>query len=557
MKRTSAKTAPVATGWKPWQGWLVATAALIAVFESYGPALGGPFLLDDLYLPFADPTVAEYSMERWMARRHVLMLSYFANFKLSGTEPYWYHVANVMLHWLTATMVFLILRAALRPRSDILAGFGALLFLLHPIQTEAVAYVAGRSDVLSTLFAYAALAVFLARRDRGVGGKEAAAIFVLYVLGVLTKEPVVVLPVVFVTLDLLWGGVKKNWRLHVPMALGGVLATAAVLRQVLYSGTTGFSTGIPWRQYLFTQCRAIWLYLRLVVLPAGQNADRDFPLSRSVTDHGAWIGMAALVALALGAVWVRRRVPLASAGVLVFLILLAPTSSIFPINDLIAERRMYFPFVGLLLVLMEGARRIRLSHVGAAGAMAVALLGCAVLTYARAGVWSSETALWTDTVEKSPDKWRPRFQLAYAYYRNQRCPEASREFARAAQMDGRDPRLLIDWALALDCEGKPEEALAQLRRAAAHENSAHVHALIGMVLGKQRRAGEALAELALAEKLDSGFVMTYAYRGNVYASRGEWQLAVAEYRKVLAKEPANQMALRGLELAQAQLRAPR
>jgi tetratricopeptide (TPR) repeat protein len=120
-------------------------------------------------------------------------------------------------------------------------------------------------------------------------------------------------------------------------------------------------------------------------------------------------------------------------------------------------------------------------------------------------------------------------------------------------MQNPDDRLLIDWALALDCVDKPDQAVAKVHEAMKQQGpSAHAYAVIGMVYGKRGRADEALAALAEAEKLDPQFEMTYVYRGNIYASRGQMPTAAGEYQRALAINPDNAAARDGLALAQSQ-----
>jgi tetratricopeptide (TPR) repeat protein len=211
-----------------------------------------------------------------------------------------------------------------------------------------------------------------------------------------------------------------------------------------------------------------------------------------------------------------------------------------PIRDVLAERRLYLPFLGLVLICLEFLRRLRVRQMAWACAAAVAL--CAVFTYQRSQVWASPLALWEDTVAKSPQKFRPRFQLAYALYEENRCPEAVQSYETASRLGPSDDQLLIDWGLALDCAGRWSDAINKLLQAALIRNTAHVHALIGMVYGKRSRNPEALDELAEAERIDPQFDMTYVYRGNVYESSGNRPQAAREYQRALAANPLNQAA---------------
>jgi tetratricopeptide (TPR) repeat protein len=165
-------------------------------------------------------------------------------------------------------------------------------------------------------------------------------------------------------------------------------------------------------------------------------------------------------------------------------------------------------------------------------------------------VWGSALAFWEDTSAKSPKNSRALFQLAYAQWQNGQCSDAVQNYERVSKMGSPDDRLLIDWALALDCVNRPDEAVAKLREVIQSQPTAHAYALMGMVYGKRGRADEALEALATAEKTNPGFEMTYVYRGNIYASRGQMPLAAAEYQRALALNPNNTAAQQGLAMAQ-------
>jgi tetratricopeptide (TPR) repeat protein len=314
---------------------------------------------------------------------------------------------------------------------------------------------------------------------------------------------------------------------------------------------------VTWQEYFFTQCRVIWTYIRLYVLPLGQNIDPEVPLSRGLLDHGAVFGLAALAALA-GSAWIwRKREPLASFGVFWFLILLAPTSSIVPILDPLAERRMYLPILGLILITIALARRWGAGRAAATGVLSLVLVLAALFTFQRNQVWAGSIPLWADAAAKSPLKVRPRFQLAFSYYEAGRCPEAVREFEAASKLGPPSHELLVDWGLSLDCAGRYEDAVDRIERAAKLEPTAHVYAVLGMVHGKRGKTEAALQALAQAEKIDRNYDMIYAYRGNVYLGANQLELAAAEFRRALALNPSNPMAAQGLQLAGQRMRAPR
>jgi len=345
-------------------------AALFVVIQAYGPALHGPFLFDDPYLPMNSAALRSAGLLSWInGVRPLLMLSYWSNYQLAGSETSQYHEWNVFLHFLNATMVYFILRKLLQlaEAPPMLALFGAGLFLLHPLQTEAVAYIAGRSEILSAFFFLAAFLLFLYRRTTAISWPAALGVLALFGGAMTTKENTVVLPGLLILTDYFWNpgyrfeGIRGNWRLYIPMALGGIVGAVGVFRILGRADSAGFQMkGIAWYEYLFTQFRVFFVYLRLFLFPVGQTIDYDFPLSRSLFDNGAIVGLAGILALLAAAVYFRRRFPLASYGFLAFAMILAPTSSVIPIRDPVAEHRVYLPMIGLLLVTLEFARRLKM-----------------------------------------------------------------------------------------------------------------------------------------------------------------------------------------------------
>jgi tetratricopeptide (TPR) repeat protein len=543
-------------------------ATLLALLEVYQPALYGPFLFDDLYLPFQLPEFIQAPLTYWLRQtRPFLMLTFWLNLKMFGLDPYFFHLFNVLSHFANGVLVYLIVRRMLRQvgvegwNLVLHAGFAAGVFLFHPLGTESVAYVASRSETLSVLFFYAAFVVFLYRPKPVASWSVTAAVLALFASAALTKEHTAVFPALLLLTDYFWnpgfsfGGIKRNWRLYAVLSGAGAVGLAFVWRVLRGADTAGFGVaGLPWHDYLYTQGRAIWVYLRMFVLPVGLNLDHDFAISRSPLDHGAILGLAALVALAAAAIALRRKYPLSSYGVLVFLLLLAPTSSFIPIKDPLVERRMYLPMIGLVLVVADLTRRLAPGRAALAWTAAGILLAAGAASRARNQVWSGAIQLWEDSVAKAPRKYRPHFQLAYAYFQAGRCQEAARQYELASQFTARDYGLLVDWALACDCAQQPDLAVERLREALQLERTAHAHALIGMIYAKRARRAEAEAALAEAERINPRFAKTYVYRGNLQVTLGEYAAAADSYRRALALRPDDPDASAGLAVARRSLK---
>jgi tetratricopeptide (TPR) repeat protein len=549
-------------------------AALIAVFWAYSPAMRGPFLFDDNMLPFAIANVAAAPLSLWLKGvRPALMFTYWINARISGDDTFSYHALNVLIHCATAGLVYFIVRRLLewaRPadsRRPLLAGFAAAVFLLHPIQTEAVAYLAGRSESLSVMLAFAAFAIFLYRDKTEVSWGVASAVLALFGAALLAKEHTIALLPLLILTDYWWNpgfslrGVRRNWRLYGLAAAAAVAGLAMFWSLIFNSRSAGFGLkDFTWYQYFFTQCRALFVYPGEFLLPVRLTADWDFPISRTILDHGAIAGLVALLALAAAAWHFRRRFPLASYGFFAYLVLMAPTSSILPIQDLVAERRIYFSMLGLLLIALEPLSRLKANPKALAAVCAAVALLAACATYARAAVWGDSMLLWQDNVRKSPNKARGHENLAFQYYLQGSYDLAIPEFEAASRLEPATQILLVNWALAYANMKQPARALEILREAAklpppANNSPAHVYTQIAVVYAQQSQWAPALDALATAEKLDAGAPEIYLYRGKVYLATGHPAEAIAQYQRVLAIDANYEEARRDLAQAMARLTA--
>src|SRR3954451_21368034 len=171
-KPDSKPAAGAAPSHWPWIG--AALAALIVLFWAYGPTMNTGFLFDDIKQRFAMPAASD-PLSSWIGPvRPVLMFSYFVNNRISPTSTGSYHLLNLLIHLFSGVLIYFVIRRLLalanmaETQRTPYALFGALVFLLHPLQTESVAYISGRSDALCGMFAAAAFAAFLYRKTTAI-----------------------------------------------------------------------------------------------------------------------------------------------------------------------------------------------------------------------------------------------------------------------------------------------------------------------------------------------------------------------------------------------------
>jgi protein O-mannosyl-transferase len=538
--------------------WWVPAAAIALAAVVYSPAVNGSFFFDDFHLPFADPHADQMPARFWIGGvRPLLSASYWLNYALSGTRTFSYHAVNIALHAVAAILFYFVLRrlgeisGAAPSHPTIL--FGAALFLLHPLQTEPVDSIAGRSDVLSTVFVLAAWLVFLKSFEVKTSPGDAVMILIAGIAAILSKESGVCLAGILIATDLYWSRtgivaqVRKRILLYGPFLLGSAVAAILILRSLARSTTAGFSVGVTPFDYFLTQCRAILFYMRLFLVPAGQNVDWHLPFYRSLFDGKAWLYTFGLTML-LVAIWLlRRRARMVSFGLLVFVLALAPTSSFVPIQDAMVERRMYLPIAGLILALIGVLSRSRVNARALAVAYSVILIACGALSFERSRIWSSDVLLWQDAAAKNPRNARAHFGLGSALMIRHDCANAARAYKTGVDIEGLNLDNGRNLAQAYECSRQMELALATYRSLVAIRPAADVYDRIGYIDALHNDAAASIAAFENAIRLDPNNAAAYAYRGVTRLSLRDPAGAKEDFRHALLLDPKNPVALLWLE----------
>lgn len=560
---SKASTAPapavLVSAGRSWLWAKLFAAALILTSLVYLPSLNGPIIFDDFHLPFSDPNAARMPARFWIGGvRPLLMATYWLNYAISGTATFSYHAVNLLLHSVSAVIVFFVLRRLLKLASIgrnafLFSLFGAGIFLLHPLQSESVAYIAGRSELVSGLFVVTAWLVFLNHFESQTTGATALKILLLTAAALLGKESAISLPALLLATDFYWSRssfrdqIRSRWKLYVPMVFGGLVAAAAIIRSLDKAPSAGLSLEnvTPFR-YALTQCRAILTYLRLFLIPAGQSGDWQIPLFRSLAENGAWLYVLAMLLFMGGIVWSFRRSRLLSFGLVMFVLLLLPTSSVIPIKDALAERRMYVAIVGLILAVIAILDRYQVdTAVFKVGAI-VALSLAAIVTFQRSQVWGDDSVFWQDVLKKNPGNKRAHSDLANSYIRQRRFTEAMAEDDVLDKMDGVSEGTLLNRVAVYEVMQNFDLALDTLHKTAAMNPTASTYTEIGHLEAYLGHIPESFAAFALALKLDRNYAPAHAQRGMIYLATRDNDRARIDFYAALKSDPNNEIATTGL-----------
>ena len=463
-----------------WSGWLPLAAAILAGV-AYFNALDNPFVYDDhdtvignrsltdlsnlrfilVYTPFRPVVNASYALDRW----------------LWDFRPIGYHLTNVVLHVLVVLLLYMWIRRAIEDSGAAMdssgpAFVGAACFAVHPLQTEAVGYVSGRSEVMCAVFFLGALLV--ARRAILERSWVSVALAIASgILALASKETAIALPIVFLAYDwLLRPGpdevrVRRLWRLGVPViVMFGIVALYRL--SMLRISFSGVSTAVLNAE---TQAIVVWRYVRLLVWPFGQSIMHSVHRVTSVGDSLAVIAAIGILLVIALAVRIRESHPVIALGIVWFFAVLAPSSSFVPLREGMAEHRVYLASAGFFTaiagVFQTWSRRSEGRSWSPRLAVSVLLVALFVLTALRNEVWSSPVTLWREATLHAEGMWEPHYALADSLREQGQCDAAISEYRKVVVLRPVHRDAHTNLGICLAQSGQPEEAERAFRQALA------------------------------------------------------------------------------------------
>ncbi len=551
---------------------LFAVAIVLAGFLVYAPALPYPFVFDDEeaitenpYVRSVWPLPAAMSAppQSPVAGRPVVSLTLALNYHFGGLRPAGYRAFNVLIHVLAGLTLFGVVRRTLSGKrlnelygraATPLAAVTALVWLLHPLQTESVTYVVQRTECMMGLFylltLYCAIRGFDAARPAG----WYAAAIIACALGMATKEVMVTAPALVLLYDRIFVGPSFSGVCRRrPWLYAGLAATWLILGLLLAAGprsmTVGFGHDAGPLDYARNQCLGIATYLRLAFWPRGLVIDYGMPIAVTWTQAAPY-ALVVLALLAATIVALLRRPTIGFLGAW-FFVILSPTSSFVPIiTEVAAERRMYLPLaavaVGVVLAAFAALQRLSsglalppLVRRVLGVAMAGPVLGLlALLAAARNDDYRTPLGIWTDAVNKRPDNPRAHNNLAQVLYIDGKPAEAAEHLRRALALkpdyDMAHDNLSIVLATLGDCaratihsdralELNPDRAGLQRHRA--------------FVLWTCGRREEAVACYQRAVESDPWDARALYSLGNIFSESGRLEEAERLYRQAVHADP--------------------
>ncbi len=460
---------------------------IFLVWLAYGNTLQHSFHFDDI------PSILEKPWVRGLdkipdfifsySQRPLVILSFNINYAISGFKEWSYHAFNITFHLIVVFLVYrlgklIVSHSSQETTSQVnsyskIPFLAALIFAVHPLNTQAVTYISSRSSIMATIFYMLAIILFIKglnkRHDKGRKPDYffLAGAVILFVIGFLCKLIVVSLPAIvfayhyyFISTQNIKTWLERQWKWI--LIVGGLLVAPALLYKKIY-GSGLFQTSIVditgW-DYFRTQIGVIpFEYFRKMIFPFNLTIDSGFQV---IHDWSSFTAIGGLIVLGIIFVlWVKlsgvkrqsKNFSLEAFGLIWILITLSPTSSFIPLLDVVSEHRTYLPLVGFSILLATLLIRIQVTIRqsvkdnkpslcnnekilwGSSAFILLLLVSFLVGTIERNKIWKDEVSLWADAKQKAPFLVRPYNNLGEAYDKLGNYDLAISEFEAALRLN--------------------------------------------------------------------------------------------------------------------------
>ena len=581
--------------------WLLPPLLGLVVIAVLSGALFGEFQQWDDFALLVDNSAFRglaWPQLRWMFTTNLMghympvtWITYGLDYVVWGLNPFGYHLANILVHAANVLLVYFVALRLLRSvwssaaedsRDSLRIGaaFAALVFGLHPLRVESVAWITERRDVLCGFFYLLAVLMYLRtgeaeRRDRRQWGTFYWAAVGLFVLALLSKSMAVTLPAVLLVLDVyplrrlqpgvrgwLTPGPRRIWIEKVPFVLAAALVSALAFRALLGGAAATSWERLGLLERLAVSAHSLSFYLWKTLLPLALSPLYELSLPVHVLDLRFLVSGAVALLLTSAALVLRGRWPSFTAVWVCYVVMLLPVIGILHNGyQIAADRYTYLPGIGWAVLLggavVAGCR----AHPGRRALAAVAVVlavsvptALALATWRQVQIWHDDETLWRHAARLDPTSVVAASNLGSALRARGRLAEAVEESERALLLRPAYGEAHLNLGLAKAEQGKPAEAEPHLRRAIEIKpRSASAHTSLGELLEAQGRLDEAFEHLKAALKINPGSATAHNDLGVALARNGRVAEALAEFSEAVRIDPSSVRAQNNLGLAMAQM----
>ncbi len=452
----------------------------VLVFALYGEVLRYGFVWDDQYLVDYDERIRSIDIPRFFSQyffrgdyyRPLTLLSLSIDWFLYGKNPAGFHLTNILLHICVSIVLLVVFRMIIGDVSALLAG--AVVFAVHPVHVENIAFISARSDILVALFYLLSFASYLCFRERPGLSRYAwlSASLVSYALSLFSKEMAITLPVILILFDAL--NRKKIEKPGIYALFVFVFVVWFVMRYGALGEIVGAAESHGLNRMLVPG--SLWTYVELMLLPVnGQVLYLLPPPKNFFSPEVMWPLSGILVLLAVGRLMYRKN-PDLGFGILFFFVTLLPVSNIVPLHPPVAERFAYLPSVGFALILMGCATRLRMSGMPGRKVLLVGIAVPYIALLSWIGVrnlshWKDNITLWESVEREYPGSPTVMWNLAQSYFDSDLYANAIPLYRKLLVRDSSNVGVLRNLGESYLRQGKGDSAEIVFTRLIAREPS--------------------------------------------------------------------------------------
>lgn len=482
--------------------------------------------------------------------RPVVTFTYFLDYALFGIEPWGYHLTNVLLHTINGVLLYIFTTLLIQPQVAVTRGptisrffanpsfLISILFITHPVLTEAVNAVSYREDLLVFLFYMATLNLYLLIRSsasRFSSNLLYITSYITYILALIAKEMAVTLPLIIYCYEWIHKGSKSEKLLSNRFNIGYIAITLVYTYFRFYLFQNPVSVENPgWsiNERFLTIPGLLLNYLKLTILPISLSADYWIPPVKSALSIQFYAP--STVMFLLSTAFLLKRSKELAFGAMFFVITLIPVYNIIPITNPFAERYLYLPSIGVAtvagLTVNIVARSVKRYFFWIPMLLSAIICINSLVVMERNLVWRDDLSLWSHTVKKRPYNGRARFNLGRILSKNGRFDEAIKEFQIALTWNPSDVDILSNLGFAYHQEGRLDEAVqSYLTAIKLDSNSANIYRTLGNVYMDQNQFAKAAEVFKVALRRNPNDQSSHFNLGLAYHKQGLFDEAKQEY----------------------------
>lgn len=531
---------------KKQQKWIYLIIIIALSMMVYLNTLNNDFAYDDSHLVENNPAIRSWKNFSEIARpsqRPVRAITYMIDYSIWKLNPFGFHLTNIFLHAIAAALLFLFLNHFLDKNLSFLV---TLLFALHPIQTEAVAAIANRKEMLMSAFFLLAFILYLKKSKHWIFFVLS---YICYGFALLSKEVAVTLPVMVFVYDWYFKD-KRTLKKNIPLYALYVLPIIA--GALIIFGTDRFpnffsvehTRGLPYPRVFATSMKAFPHYLKLLLFPFRLSADHYFPPVESPFEILAIFAFIFFIIYIASIFVIKKSSKLLSFGLLWILINWLPISNLVPSVYFLAERYLYFPSIGFCLILGLGLMNlIKYKKWVGLGASALILVIYAGTTINRNNDWKNDFTLWSDAVKLQPGNPQAHFYLGNAYREKGNYARAEQHYRKSLSIEPRQVRALTNMGNMYSEKGEFENAIIAYEKALAlergkvYKHTEFIYNNLGTAYFRLQNYEKAIENFTVGIAIDPNSPDIFLNRGNAYARLKKFDKAEEDYQQALRLNP--------------------